>query len=182
MAGVQVEREIMPKTRILHPGKATLRAIHIALFATATGTTGKDGVLHLKSKELTEIADLRVLALSDSGAATCDLNLSSLVAPLLMFEKAWFNTPLQWYRPGEIVQLSGLLRTPNKGIYQSPPENHRTFTLTCIARRSGRLIHKAPIKLNDHGSFNTRFLIPTSMKNGAIVATLSRKEGEKVYV
>lgn len=144
----------------------------------ATGTTGKDGVLHLKHKELTEISDLRILAISASGAATCDLDLGSLVSPPVMQEKAWFNTPLKWYRPGEIVELSGLLRTPNKGVYQIPPADHRTLTLTCIERKTGRLIHKAPITLNNHGSFSTRFLIPPSMKNGPIIATLSRKEGE----
>ncbi|BDS05732.1 hypothetical protein NT6N_07720 [Oceaniferula spumae] len=145
----------------------------------ATGSTGKDGVLHLKSEKLAEINDLRVLALSQSGAATCDLDLSRLVAPPMLLDKAWFNTPQQWYRPGDTVQLSGLLRTPNNGVYQIPPEEHRQWKLRCVDMNGGKLIHETDITLNDHGSFTTQFPIPRGMSNGTITATLLRTEKDK---
>jgi len=145
----------------------------------ATGKTGQDGVLHLKSEKLSTIKDLRILALSDAGAATCDLDLSRLVAPPILLEKAWFNTPQQWYRPGDTVNLSGLLRIPNKGIYQMPPKDKRKWILRCIESKGGKLIHEANITLNDHGSFSNQFSVPHNISQGNINATISRKEGDK---
>ncbi|MBK1856022.1 tetratricopeptide repeat protein [Verrucomicrobiaceae bacterium 5K15] len=145
----------------------------------ATGETGADGVLHLKSEKLAEINDLRVLALSSAGAATCDLDLSRLVPVPILLERAWFNTPQQWYRPGESVQLSGLLRTPANGLYQIPAKEHRQWTLRCVDMNGGKLIHQTAITLNDHGSFSTSFTIPKGLSQARITATLSRTEGDK---
>ena len=142
----------------------------------ATGKTGKDGVLHLKSDKISAIKDLRVLATSSVGSATCDLDLNRLIAPPILLEQAWFNTPQQWYRPGDNVQLSGLLRVPNKGIYQVPAGDKRSWTLKCIEMTGGKLIHEAAITLNDHGSFSTEFKVPANMPKGKITATISRKE------
>ena len=145
----------------------------------ATGKTGADGVLHLKSDKLTTIQDLRVLATSPAGSATCSLDLGRLVSPLLMLEKVWFNTPQQWYRPGETVQLSGLLRIPDKGSYQIPSEDKRKWTLRCTGTTKGKLIHESDLTLNDHGSFSTNFVVPENMPHGAIKAVITRKEGNK---
>ncbi|MGB0993783.1 MAG: tetratricopeptide repeat protein, partial [Akkermansiaceae bacterium] len=145
----------------------------------ASGKTGNDGVLHIKTDQLKNIEDLRVLALSDAGAATCDLNLSSLVAPPMLIEQAWFNTPQAWYRPGETVQLSGIIRIPNNGIYQLPTKDYKQWKLRCLDMNGGKLIHEADITLNDHGSFSIQFAVPQGMSSGKINATLISTNKDK---
>jgi len=104
----------------------------------AVGKTTKQGYYHLKDKKLTDINDLRVLALSPKGIATCHSQVNllpaidgsnrSLRSTRFSQTKAFFNQQKTVYTAGETLPISGVIRHKNNGVYIFPNKDQREYT------------------------------------------------------
>ncbi|MGJ8657985.1 MAG: tetratricopeptide repeat protein [Akkermansiaceae bacterium] len=148
------------------------------------GTTNDQGIFHYRDASLAEVNDLRVLALSDQGAATCALNLASLnLASLTPSKKripsVRFNLAKPTYLPGETVAIGGIIRFPSKesannasSVYVSPNNNQREFTLTIKETGSKKLVHQSKITTTPTGIFQHSYKLPSYLTNANLVIQL----------
>jgi len=146
----------------------------------ATGKTTEQGYFHLKNKKLRETPEIRVLALSSQGSATCACRLipkHSINAQVRQeytgsdLPKAYFNQPKSLYLPGETLPISGIIRHQKDGNFIFPTKDQRAYTLTI--RSNQKLLYKAPIQLQDRGIFTHEYTLPDYLPSGSITLSLT---------
>lgn len=142
----------------------------------STETTGQDGVMRKKLPALKDLSQLRILAISPDGAATCQQSLNGTWSPQALKPKAWLHTATTDNRPGSTVKLYGVVRDAIDGAYTLP--KNADYTLTCRTR--GRhAIFQTPIKLDAQGGFETTFKIPNKTTSRSVFVTLSPTTSDK---
>ena len=126
----------------------------------STETTDAQGVLLKKLPALKDIDDLRVLAISPEGYATCEQSLDEASSPAQLKPVAWFHTGSSEHRPGDTVKFYGVLRDARDSGYIVPDKSNRDYLLTCRTL-TDHTIFTSPIHLDAQGGFMSQFKIPT---------------------
>ncbi len=141
-----------------------------------TGTTNKNGVFHFRDTALSEIKDLRVLALSDQGTATSAINLTNIEKATSIKPKVWFNLAKKNYLPGEIVNIGGFVRFPShdtsNSVFVSPSPNQRQFTLSIKQNHSEKLLYQKKITTSASGIFKHAYKLPSYINRDELLIQL----------
>jgi len=135
----------------------------------------------INDEKLSKIKDLRVLALSAKGAASCDQSSDQLLdhngfqwGTQKTFAQLFFNRAKEHYLPGEVLPISGLIRHRKGDQFIGPDETQRDYTLTITSNR--KLLYTADIVLQEGGIFSHDYTIPTNLSaNGSLAIKLDSK-------
>jgi uncharacterized protein YfaS (alpha-2-macroglobulin family)/TolA-binding protein len=126
-----------------------------------SGKTGEDGVWLGKSDDLKNAAAPIVLATLDGHTAGAGISLESLGLSSGLLPRGYLYTDRPAYRPGEAVNIRGILREVKDGQYALPdqPEDVRQHWQLDVVDAKGRVLRTNPIQLTDVGSFAAQFRI-----------------------
>ncbi|UCG15334.1 MAG: tetratricopeptide repeat protein [Phycisphaerales bacterium] len=143
------------------------------------GQTGEDGVWLSKSKDLKDLGQLSVLALRDEHVAGNALSLQGLEFSTGLQARGYINTDRPVYRPGEAVNICGILREVKDGQYCLPtqPEDERLGWKLDVVDAKGRVLRTEPVSLSDFGSFATQFRVADDGPTGEYKLIVRRPEG-----
>lgn len=149
------------KTGLGRPGARVLVSDGASIILD--GKTGPDGVLLADWKEpRTPDQSLTYIILDGPHAAGSDLNVPERVAQGLS-PRAYLYTDRPAYRPGNTVELRGIVREVEKSEYAHRPG--QTYKLQVFDSR-GRALLARDITLSDFGTFATTIPLDTSAPLG----------------
>ncbi|MBK8976527.1 MAG: tetratricopeptide repeat protein [Planctomycetes bacterium] len=137
----------------------------------AEGRTGDDGVWTWTGKELQTVAQLSAFAVDDRGSAAGTLGLDGLGYAEGLTPKAYTFTDRPAYRPGDVVQLKGIVREVRGGVYALPGADSR-YRLR-IVTPGGRAVVDQAIELSDFGSFALEYPLSPDAELGGWRATVA---------
>ena len=146
------------------------------LFGEAT--TGQDGVFQRSYKELKETHDVRVFAVANNNAASNVINLRGLGVSRGLSNKGYLYTDRPAYRPGQSVNVRGIVRKVANDTYKI--EDGKVFKLTVSDARN-RTIWKTNVKLNRFGTFHNNFTIPSEAIQGNYRIQIEDEESQKYH-
>ncbi|MCA9214732.1 MAG: tetratricopeptide repeat protein [Planctomycetales bacterium] len=127
-------------------------------------TTNDDGVFLETYDELRSTNDVRVFAHADGGnTASNVVSLRGLQVARGLADKGYIYTDRPVYRPGQNVNVRGIVRRVANDTYQI--DEGRAFEMSVFDSR-GRVIWSEDVTLNRFGSFHSNFAIPDSASNG----------------
>ncbi|MBT8037129.1 MAG: tetratricopeptide repeat protein [Verrucomicrobiae bacterium] len=138
-----------------------------------TGKTGKDGVFckeffdNLKSS-----AGVRIFAASKHGIASNNLSLHNLKFSSGLSARGYIYTEKPTYRPGETVNVRGIIRDVKDGSYVVPKGKKYVVR---ILDPKGRMLKEATRKLSDFGVLDTSLTIDSHAPLGGYVISVSEK-------
>jgi hypothetical protein len=115
------------------------------------GQTGSDGVLLKKSAELASLDDLHAFVASQDNVAATGLSIAQLGFASGLQPKGYIYTERPAYKPGEIVQLKGIIRDVVNGSYEVATGS-RSLS---VADAAGRVVHQEEVTLSPFGTFHT---------------------------
>ena len=134
----------------------------------AAGKTGKDGVLRAKLDGLKDTETLRVLAKRGSHVAADAVTLSGLECSTGLVPKGYLYTDRPAYRPGQTVQVRGILRDVKDGVYAVPRE---ASYLLSVTDSQGRLVWETSRKLSAFGTFDATVELSEAAALGTYTVT-----------
>ena len=138
--------------------------------------TGEDGVLQQSFDQLKTAGDVRVFATSNGSIASDVKGLKGLKVARGLTDKGYIYTERPAYRAGQLVHARGIIRQVAGDTYQV--EKDAEYQLSVIDPRS-RTIWEESVKLNQFGSFFTRFALPPASPQGdyrIVVANAAKKK------
>ena len=143
------------------------------------GKTGDDGAWLRKSSQLHNVATLSVFAEVDGHVAGNALSLSGLEFSRGLEPKGYIYTDRPTYRPGEAVNIRGILREVKMGQYALPasPEEARLQWKLDVVDAKGRVLHTEPVTPSAFGSFATQFRIAADAPVGDYKLIVRRVQG-----
>ncbi|MBI5866074.1 MAG: outer membrane protein assembly factor BamD [Planctomycetes bacterium] len=126
-----------------------------------TGKTGADGVWKIASDDLKKVADPIVLAVIDGHVAGAGLSLGNLSMASGLGPRGYLYTDRPAYRPGEAVNIRGILREAKDGQYTLPtqPEDPRLRWQVDVVDAKGRVLRSDEAHLTEFGTFAAQFRI-----------------------
>ncbi len=136
------------------------------------GRTGNDGVLLIDWDE-TEVGDskrLRYLVLNDEHIAGTAVNRPDRVAQGLA-PRALLYTDRSAYRPGQIVQLKGVVREVTDGQYDAKAGTDYDLE---VFDPSGRRLFERMVTLSDYGTFAEELVLDPTSTLGSYRIRLTR--------
>jgi uncharacterized protein YfaS (alpha-2-macroglobulin family)/tetratricopeptide (TPR) repeat protein len=140
----------------------------------ATGKTGKDGVLRAKVDRLKETNDLRAMAKLGGHVAANAVSLSGLEFSTGLAPKGYLYTDRPAYRPGQTVQVRGIIRHVKDGAYVAPESEPYVVSVTDA---QGRLIWEATRKLSAFGTLDATVELSDAAALGTYTVT-ARRDGQ----
>lgn len=141
------------------------------------GKTGKDGAFQLKHKSLRSASSLRVLAHHKGSVAATDSYMGSLSVGRNVSASGLLFTDRPAYRPGDKVQLRGVLREVDQGNYQLPT---KPYTLEVTAP-GGQVVYRHVHKPSTWGTINASFQSTSASPLGSYRIRAYRKKGPSFY-
>jgi uncharacterized protein YfaS (alpha-2-macroglobulin family)/TolA-binding protein len=138
------------------------------------GKTNESGFYYLRDEKLNTLSDLRVLGLQQEHCASNELPLNELVQGKGISPRGFLYTDRPAYRPGETVQLRGILREVQESRYHFTPE--QTYDLHLISPTGERLTEQK-VKLSSFGTFHTQYSLPQGSALGKYSIKCFQKEG-----
>lgn len=132
--------------------------------------TGKDGVLLMDWDKPRDPSALSYLILDGPNAAGSGLNVPGAVSRGLS-PRAYLYTDRPAYRPGQDVQIRGIVREVRNGRYAI--EADKPYSLT-IADAKGRIFLEREVKLNEFGTFHETLPLDSSAPVGAYRIVVKR--------
>jgi uncharacterized protein YfaS (alpha-2-macroglobulin family)/TolA-binding protein len=118
---------------------------------------------------------LRVLAVSGAHFAATESNLGSVIQVASLAPTGSLYTDRPLYRPGQTVQLKGIVRQVQNGAYTFAPGAEYSLSVT---GPSGATIRSQRVKLNEWGSFDDTLNLPDEAAPGFYRIALSRPTQE----
>ncbi|MEM7012616.1 MAG: MG2 domain-containing protein, partial [Verrucomicrobiota bacterium] len=131
------------------------------------GETNDQGIFRLQGQMIRDAANLNVYVDSEQGEAIKRLNIVGMTQEITggytkdeyatLSKKGFLYTSKEAYKPGEKVNLRGILRDVLDGSYVVPDNKNVIATLN---DPNGRLAWEWELELNDFGSFELDFDLP----------------------
>jgi len=128
------------------------------------GEAGPDGVFRKQLDELKSAGAVSVFATSGGHCAGNLLDLAGLRPSEALAAKGYLYTDRPAYRPGQTVQVRGIVRELTDGRYGFAPEATYQFEVT-DAR--GRVLLSRPVTLGEFGAFAEAFTLDEQAPAGA---------------
>ena len=140
------------------------------------GATGDDGAWHRALDELQDAPDVRVFAYSDTHYAATTLATGELQFVSGLDARGYLYTDRPAYRPGQRVNIRGLLREVDaRGALRTPASKGRdgAYTLQVLSSQ-GSPMFETQVSLNDFGAFAADFTLSDSAPTGEYRLVVSR--------
>lgn len=118
------------------------------------GKTGEDGVFRQKLDELRTAGATSVFASADGHCASNLLELEGLQMSQALSARAYVYTDRPAYRPGQTVQVRGIVREIVDGHYGFTRDAAYQFE---VIDPRGRVLLSRPVALGEFGAFTERF-------------------------
>ncbi len=139
---------------------------------------GDDGILQKTYEQLKSVNDLRVFAVHEGHAASTVSNLQGLDFAVGLSAKGYLFTDRPAYRPGQLVNLKGIVRWVSEDRYVF--KAGEKYQLDVYDAR-GRLIHTRKLALNKFGALADNFELPESSPEGTCRIHVHQPGGEQSY-
>ncbi len=157
-------------------------AAGVSIFASdgkevfGTGKTGEDGVFRQDFfKTLKESPGVHVFASSEAGIASNSTSLQNLGFSSGLSPRGYIYTEKPTYRPGETVNIRGILREVAEGSYVVP--NGKTYTVQVLDPK-GRMLKESSKKLSKFGDFDSKIRIDTGAPLGVYTIRVTEKDAK----
>ena len=158
------------------PGVRLLISDGTQVFAEAQ--TGADGVFQRSYPQLKSAADVRVFAATENHSASNVVGLEGLGVARGLSDKGYVYTDRSAYRPGQMVNIRGVVRRVADDTYQI--EEGKTLKLTVLDGRN-RPVMQQEVRLNEFGTFHTHFLLPSASPQGDYRILLATADDRQQY-
>jgi len=129
----------------------------------AEATTGDDGVYQAAYDQLSDAANVRVLAIADGHVASNVVGLEGVGVAQGLADKGYIYTDRPAYRAGQPVRVRGCIRQVVDGMYVV--ENQKPFDLKVFDPRD-RLVWQEKVTLGEFGTFHADFPLPATSPQG----------------
>ena len=139
------------------------------------GKTGKDGVLLLNWDKPRDPSTLSYLVVDGANAAGSGLNVPGAVVQGLT-ARAYLYTDRPAYRPGQKVELRGIVREVIKSQYAI--DSTKPYSLT-IADARGRNFLERSVKLNQFGTFHETIALDSASPIGTYRVIVKQAGGSE---
>lgn len=147
------------------------------------GVTGPDGVYRARSSELLDARLLSVFAVKESAPPAAPekhvcagvLDLGGLGFSRGLAPKGYIYTDRPAYRPGQPVQIRGILRDVDAGAYVV---REGEVWIVAVADSRGRVIFQDELKLSKFGTFAATVELSESAALGEYRISLTKKSGQ----
>jgi TolA-binding protein len=141
-----------------------------------TGKTGKDGVFRQEFFDnLKDSESVRIFAASDLGTASYNLDLRNLNFSSGLSARGYVYTEKPTYRPGEKVNIRGILRDVKDGSYTVPRDKKYHVR---VLDPKGRMLKESTRGLSEFGAFDTSLVIDRYALLGAYSISVSEKDAK----
>ncbi|MGD8452314.1 MAG: tetratricopeptide repeat protein [Phycisphaerae bacterium] len=143
------------------------------------GATGDDGVWLGKAAELKDMQGLSVLAIREGHVAGNALSLADLEFSTGLEARGYLNTDRPVYRPGDAVNIRGILREVRDGVYSLPAsyDDERLGWKMDVLDAKGRVLCTEALELTDFGTFATQFRVADDGPTGEYRLIVRRPDG-----
>ena len=139
--------------------------------------TGKDGVFRKSFKELKQVGDIRVFALTGGHTASNVVGLQGISPAAGVTDKGYLFTERPAYRAGQMVHVRGWLRRAVKDVLTV--EKGKKYELSVFDPRN-RILMEESVTLGEFGGFATHFVLPPTSPQGEYRLVL-RDAAEKTF-
>ncbi len=136
--------------------------------------TQRDGVARISLDELSDSANVQILAQRDGSYASNGLSLDGLNLSNGLRGRGYVYTGRPAYRPGQLVHWRAILREADEDRYSFTPGSRYDVT---IKNPSGQVISKREVELSDFGTLNEKYLLHRKAPLGAYSITCRNKNG-----
>ena len=144
------------------------------------GVTGDDGVFRKEFfEELKESNTVRIFAASEQGTASYNLNLNGLRFSTGLSPRGYIHTEKPAYRPGETVNIRGILRDVKDGSYVIAKDTEYDVR---VLDPKGRMLSQTTHKLSDFGAIDTALTIDSEAPVGKYTITISETDTSNATV
>ncbi|MBN1410994.1 MAG: outer membrane protein assembly factor BamD [Spirochaetales bacterium] len=137
------------------------------------GKTGGDGVLREKLKELVSVNSLNAFVENSGSIAATGLNMAGLGFSRGLAPKGYIFTDRPAYRPGETIQIKGIVRDVSSGSYVVPggkPWKCR------VLDPEGRYIYQEELPLSEFGTVNTGVNLSADARRGSYTMQVTNED------
>ncbi|GAB4151488.1 MAG: hypothetical protein Fur0037_20230 [Planctomycetota bacterium] len=141
----------------------------------AEGVTGSDGTWSWKEKDLQNLDGLSVFAVDAAGSGASTLDLSGLGYSQGLQPKGFLFTDRPLYRPGQRVEMKGIVREVENGLYRLPSAEGYSLR---IHSADGRLVMQREIRFSEFGTFAASLDLPGDAGLGTWRIAVGRESGE----
>lgn len=136
-----------------------------------TGKTGKDGVFRQNFHDtLKDASGVGIFASGERGIASTNLGLQKLGFSDGLSERGYIYTEKPAYRPGETVNIRGILRDVTKGSYVIPA--HKTYSVRVLDPKN-RMLQDTKVELDRFGAFDADIRIDSHSPLGSYTIQVS---------
>lgn len=144
-----------------------------------SGKTGADGVWLAKSDTLKDSPAFTVLADRGGNVAGTNLSLDGLGFSSGLQPRGYIYPDRPAYKPGEAVNIRGILREVKDGQYALPtrPEDPRLRWKLDVVDSKGRVLQTQELRFSDYGSFAAQFDISSDAPVGGYKLIARRPDG-----
>lgn len=118
---------------------------------------------------------IRVLAVSAGNFASTEGSLGTVAQIAGLRPTGFLYTDRPLYRPGQVVELRGIVRQVNKGAYTFTAGTDYSLVVTSP---SGALLHSRTVQLNEWGTFSDSLTLPAEAAPGGYRISLTRDVGK----
>lgn len=140
-----------------------------------SGVTGKDGVFRKGFFDtLKDASGVGVFASSDRGIASCGMSLSDLKFSSGLTSRGYVYTEKPAYRPGETVNIRGIIREVSEGSYRVPGNPDYSVR---VFDPKGRMLKDVSVKLSEFGGFDGAIAIDDGAPLGGYRISVSGSDG-----
>ncbi len=117
-----------------------------------TGKTDKDGVFRQNFHDtLKDASGVGIFASGKRGIASTNLGLHNLGFSEGLSERGYIYTEKPAYRPGETVNIRGILRDVTKGSYSVP--EHKSYSVRVLDPKN-RMLQDVKVEIDRFGAFD----------------------------
>ncbi|MBW3541344.1 MAG: outer membrane protein assembly factor BamD [Planctomycetes bacterium] len=140
--------------------------------------TGDNGVFQKSYDKLKTIEDLRLFAVQEGHMASTVTSLAGLDFAVGLSPRGYLYTDRPAYRPGQLVNLKGIVRWVSGDEYTF--KEGEEFTLDIYDSR-GRTLRTQKVQLGAFGTFHDHLTLPESAAQGQYRAHLHKPDGSQSY-
>ncbi len=139
-----------------------------------SGETGEDGVFRRNFFDtLRDASGVGVFASGKRGIASCNLGLQNLNFSSGLAPRGYVYTDKPTYRPGEEVNIRGILRGVVKGSYAVP--EHKSYHVRVFDPKE-RMLQENIVELDEFGAFDSAAIIDDQAPLGTYTVKVSAKD------
>lgn len=143
------------------------------------GATGEDGFFVSTDKKIQDAAGLSVFANRSGSIAGTALSLGGISFAKGLAPRGYIHTDRPAYRPGDSVNIRGILREVANGAYALPsqPTDKRLRWKLDVIDAKGRTLHSDEISLTEFGTFSALFQVSEDAPVGNYKIIARRVDG-----